>query len=42
LSCPPRAFVAKWLETFKEFPIREKPVSFNLEEAMSRLTPPTD
>jgi arylsulfatase len=31
--------VAGWLESFKEFPIRQKPASFNLDEVMQQLTP---
>jgi arylsulfatase A-like enzyme len=34
---PAQAVVAKWLDTFKEFPIRQKPASFNLDEVMSKL-----
>ena len=26
--------------SFKEFPIRQKPASFNLDEVMRKLTPP--
>ena len=36
---PSQAIVAKWLESFKEFPIRQKPASFNLDEVMEKLTP---
>jgi arylsulfatase len=36
---PAQAFVAKWLETFKEFPIRQKPASFNLDRVMEKLMP---
>ena len=38
-SCPSQAIVAQWLESFKEFPIRQKPASFNLDEVMAKLTP---
>jgi arylsulfatase A-like enzyme len=34
---PAQALVAKWLESFKEFPIRQKPASFNLDEVMRKL-----
>ena len=34
---PAQAVVAKWLQSFKEFPIRQKPASFNLDEVMSKL-----
>lgn len=37
---PAQAVVAKWIESFKEFPIRQKPASFNLDEVMHKLTPP--
>jgi arylsulfatase A-like enzyme len=36
---PAQAVVAKWLESFKEFPIGQKPASFNLDEVMQKLTP---
>ncbi len=36
---PTQAVVAKWLESFKEFPIRQKPASFNLDDVMQKLTP---
>ena len=36
---PSQAVIAKWLESFKEFPIRQKPASFNLDEVMANLTP---
>ena len=35
---PAQAVVAKWLESFKEFPIRQKPASFNLDEVMRKLS----
>ena len=35
-----QAVVANWLQSFKEFPIRQKPASFNLDEVMRKLTPP--
>ena len=38
LIVPSQAVVAKWLESFKEFPIRQKPASFNLDEVMQKLT----
>jgi hypothetical protein len=37
---PAQAIVAKWLDSFKEFPIRQKPASFNLDDVMQKLTPP--
>ncbi len=33
------ALVAQWLQSFKEFPIRQKPASFNLDEVMRKLSP---
>jgi arylsulfatase len=39
LFVPAQALVAKWLESFKEFPIRQKPASFNLDEVMRKLAP---
>jgi hypothetical protein len=39
LIVPSQAVVAKWLESFKEFPIRQKPASFNLDEVMRKLSP---
>ena len=36
---PAQAIVAQWLESFKEFPIRRKPASFNLDEVMRKMTP---
>ena len=35
---PSQAFVSKWLESFKEFPPRQKPGSFSLGNAMDKLT----
>jgi arylsulfatase A-like enzyme len=37
---PSQAVVAKWLESFNEFPIRQKPASFNLDEVMQKLSAP--
>ncbi len=39
LIVPAQAIVAKWLDSFKEFPIRAKPASFNLDEVMRKLSP---
>jgi arylsulfatase len=39
LMVPAQAIVAKWLDSFKQFPIRQKPASFNLDEVMQKLTP---
>lgn len=35
---PSQIVVATWLESFKEFPIRQKPASFNLDEVMQKLS----
>jgi arylsulfatase len=39
VQVPIQAVAAKWLETFKEFPIRQKPASFSLERVMEKLMP---
>ena len=36
------ALVSQWLQSFKEFPPRQKPASFNLDEVMRKLTEPKD
>ena len=36
-----QALVAQWLASFKEFPPRQKPASFNLDEIMQKLSAPT-
>lgn len=36
---PAQAIVAQWLQTFKEYPPRQRPTSFNLDEVMRKLTP---
>ena len=40
LLVPSQAIVAQWLSSLKEFPIRQKPASFNLEQVMQKLSPP--
>ena len=35
---PAQALVGQWLSTFKEFPIRQKPASFNLDSVMEQLS----
>ena len=35
---PAQAAVGQWLQSFKEFPIRQKPASFNLDEVMRKLS----
>jgi arylsulfatase A-like enzyme len=37
---PAGAYVGKWLQSFKEFPPRQKPGSFNLDRVMEALTAP--
>jgi arylsulfatase len=37
---PAQAYVAKFLETFQEFPPRQKPASFSLDKVMETLVPP--
>jgi arylsulfatase len=36
---PAQALVARWLETFKEYPIRQSPAAFNLDAVMEKLKP---
>ncbi|QUJ69787.1 arylsulfatase (plasmid) [Photobacterium sp. GJ3] len=38
LLVPAQQYVAQFLETFKEFPPRQKPASFNLDEVMRKLS----
>ena len=35
---PRRAYVGQWLQSFKEFPPRQKPGSFNLDRVMEAVT----
>ena len=37
LIVPSQAVVGQWLASFKEFPIRQKPASFNLDAVMDKL-----
>jgi arylsulfatase A-like enzyme len=37
---PAQAMVAQWISSFKEFPPRQKPASFNLGEVMEKITAP--
>jgi arylsulfatase len=41
LIAPASGYVAQWLQSFKEFPPRQKPGSFNLERVMEQLTSPS-
>lgn len=40
LIAPAGAYVGKWLQSFKEFPPRQKPGSFNLERVMEAVMQP--
>ena len=35
-----QALAADWLKSFKEFPPRQKPASFNLDEVMRKMSEP--
>jgi len=37
LIVPAQAIAAKWLESFKDFPPRQKPASFSLNEVMAKM-----
>jgi arylsulfatase len=37
LAVPSQAYVVKFIETFKEFPPRQKPASFGIDEALEKL-----
>jgi hypothetical protein len=39
LLVPSQAIVAQWLQNFKEFPVRQRPASFDLDEVMQKLAP---
>jgi len=38
MIAPAAAFVGRWLQTFREFPPRQKPGSFNLDNVMEAVT----
>jgi len=40
LFAPAGAFVGRWLQSFREFPPRQKPGSFNLERVMEAVSQP--
>jgi hypothetical protein len=40
LLVPAQAFVVNWLQSFKEFPPRQKPASFGIDQVMDKLTQP--
>ena len=35
-----QAYVGKFLETFKEFPPRQKPAKFNVDDVMKKMYDP--
>ena len=35
---PAQGFVGQWLSSFREFPPRQKPASFSLNQVMQQLT----
>jgi hypothetical protein len=37
LLVPAQAYVAKWISSFKDFPPRQKPASFSIDEIMKKL-----
>jgi hypothetical protein len=37
LIVPAQAIAAKWLESFKDFPPRQKPASFSLADVMEKM-----
>ena len=39
LQVPAQTLVAQWLNSFKEFPIRQKPASFNLDRVVEKFMP---
>jgi arylsulfatase A-like enzyme len=38
LLVPAQAYVAQWLQSFKDFPPRQTPASFSIDQVMERLT----
>ena len=39
---PAQGYVARWMQSFKDFPPRQKPGSFNLSHVMAKLTKPAE
>jgi arylsulfatase len=37
LLVPAQGFVARWIQSFREFPPSQKPASFNLTQVMEKL-----
>ena len=40
LLVPAQAFVGQWLQSFREFPPRQKPASFSLNQVIQKLSMP--
>jgi arylsulfatase len=40
MLAPAGAYVGQWLQSFREFPPRQKPGSFNLDRVMEAVTAP--
>ena len=40
LLVPAQAFIGQWLQSFRDFPPRQKPGSFSLDQVMEQLTKP--
>jgi hypothetical protein len=36
---PAQVLAAQWLQSFKDFPMRQRPATFNLDEVMEKLSP---
>jgi arylsulfatase len=41
MQVPAQAIVAKWLESLKEFPIRQRPSSFSVDQVVQKFMPKT-
>jgi arylsulfatase len=42
LIVPSQALVGQWIQSFKDFPIRQRPASFSPDEVMRRMSSPSD
>jgi arylsulfatase len=40
MIAPATAYVAQWLQSFKDYPPRQKPGSFNLDRVMESMSKP--
>ena len=38
LLTPAQVYVGQWLSSFKQFPPRQKPASFSLDQVMNQIT----